>query len=102
MLIGGGDGFNLEGVEEISRITPNLICMKFVPSLQLFCLQKKYLSKMYKIAAISFSKMNVYEVMLLISLVCVSLATVLMVFELRTFGDFPNGFPWRTEEFLVK
>jgi len=46
--------------------------------------------------------MNVFEVMLLISLVCVSLATILMLLELRTFGDFPGGFPWRTDEFLVK
>ncbi len=46
--------------------------------------------------------MNVFEVMLLISLICVSLATILLAFELRTFGDFPFGFPWRTDEFLVK
>ncbi len=46
--------------------------------------------------------MNVFEVMLLISLICVSLATILLAFELRAFGDFPFGFPWRTDEFLVK
>lgn len=46
--------------------------------------------------------MNIYEVMLLISLVCVFLATILLLFELRMFGDFPNSFPWRTSEFLVK
>jgi len=41
--------------------------------------------------------MNVYDVMLLVSLICVAVATLLLFFELRTFGDFPGGFPWRTE-----
>ncbi len=46
--------------------------------------------------------MTVYEVMLLISLVCVSLAIVLLLMELSTFGGLFSGFPWRTEEVLVK
>ena len=42
--------------------------------------------------------LNLYDAMLLISLVCITLATLFLVFELRTFGDFPGGFPWRTSE----
>jgi hypothetical protein len=42
--------------------------------------------------------LNLYDAMLMISLVCITLATLFLVFELRTFGDFPGGFPWRTSE----
>ncbi len=40
--------------------------------------------------------MTIYDAMLLVSLICVALATLLLLVELRTFGDFPFGFPWRT------
>lgn len=43
------------------------------------------------------SKLTVFDAMLLIALLCVSAATVLMIMELRTFGDFPREFPWRTD-----
>ena len=42
--------------------------------------------------------MTIYDAMLLVSLICVAVATLLLLFELRTFGDFPGGFPWRTNE----
>ncbi|MFT5301967.1 MAG: hypothetical protein ACI87E_003345 [Mariniblastus sp.] len=44
------------------------------------------------------SSMTVFDAMLLISLICVVLATFMMFFELRIFGDFPSEFPWRTNE----
>ena len=47
-------------------------------------------------------KMNIYDAMMLISLICVVLASMMLLFELRNFGDFPGGFPWRTEEALIK
>lgn len=43
---------------------------------------------------------SVYDAMLLVSLICVSLATLLLVLELRRFGNFPFSFPWRTTEVL--
>lgn len=43
---------------------------------------------------------SVYDAMLLVSLICVTLATLLLVFELRRFGNFPFSFPWRTTEVL--
>jgi hypothetical protein len=42
--------------------------------------------------------MSIYDAMLLVSLICVAVATLLLFFELNTFGDFPGGFPWRTNE----
>ncbi len=46
------------------------------------------------------SELTIFDVALLISLIFVSLATLLMFFELRTFGNFPfDGFPWRTDKF---
>ena len=47
-------------------------------------------------------EMTVYEVMLLISLVCVTLSILLLLIELSSFGNLFSGFPWRTEEVLVK
>ena len=47
------------------------------------------------------SSLTVYEVMLLISLICIGLATILLLFELRSFGNFPFSFPWRTEEVFI-
>lgn len=42
--------------------------------------------------------MTIYDVLLLVSLICIGLATLILLFELRTFGDFPLSFPWRTNE----
>lgn len=46
--------------------------------------------------------MNVFEVMLLISLLSITAASLMMLFELRTFGDFPGSFPWRVDEAIIK
>ncbi len=43
---------------------------------------------------------TIFDAMLLVSLICVSVATAIMFFELRTFGNFPSTFPWRTSEVL--
>jgi hypothetical protein len=48
------------------------------------------------------SSMTIYDAMLLVALVCVTLATLNLFFELRLFGDFPGEFPWRTEEVTGK
>lgn len=46
------------------------------------------------------SEITIFDAALLISLILISLATLLMFFELRTFGNFPfDGFPWRTDKF---
>lgn len=42
--------------------------------------------------------LTVYDAMLMVSLVCIGLATLLLFLELRNFGDFPFSFPWRTNE----
>jgi hypothetical protein len=47
--------------------------------------------------SISFS---IYDAMLGISLICVALAIVLLVIELRGFGNFPFVFPWKTSDVL--
>ena len=44
-------------------------------------------------------EMTVYDSMLLVALLCATLATLLLFFELREFGKFPFSFPWRTNEF---
>ena len=44
-------------------------------------------------------EMTVYDSMLLVALLCATLATFLLFFELREFGNFPFSFPWRTSEF---
>ena len=43
--------------------------------------------------------LTIFDAMLLISLVCATLATLILFFELRDFGNFPFSFPWRTTEF---
>ena len=43
--------------------------------------------------------LTIFDAMLLISLVCATLATLILFFELRDFGNFPFSFPWRTNEF---
>ena len=48
----------------------------------------------------NMSELTIFDAALLISLIFVSLATLLMFFELRQFGNFPfDGFPWRTDKF---
>ncbi len=44
---------------------------------------------------------TIYDGMLVVSLVCITLATFLMVWELSTFGRFP-GFVWRVDEVVVQ
>lgn len=46
------------------------------------------------------ASMTIYDAMLIVSLVCIALATIILFFELRNFGTFPGGFPWRTSEVL--
>ena len=43
---------------------------------------------------------SVFDGLMLISLVCIFLATVLLFLELSRFGSLADGFPWRTTEFL--
>ncbi|MFK7767675.1 MAG: hypothetical protein AB8B55_10680 [Mariniblastus sp.] len=45
---------------------------------------------------------TVFDAMLLMALLFVTLATLFLFFELRTFGNFPFEFPWRTDEYLSK
>ena len=47
-------------------------------------------------------EMTIYDSMLLVSFICVTLATVLMFFSLAQYGSITSGFPWRTSEVLVK
>ncbi len=45
------------------------------------------------------SSFNVYNAMMLVSLVCVLLSIVLLFQELNTFGNILSGeFPWRTSD----
>lgn len=46
------------------------------------------------------ASMTIFDAMLIVSLVCIALATLILFFELRGFGTFPGGFPWRTSEVL--
>jgi hypothetical protein len=46
------------------------------------------------------ASMTIFDAMLIVSLICIGLATILLFFELREFGAFPGGFPWRTTEIL--
>ena len=43
---------------------------------------------------------NLFDAMLGLSVVFVALAILLLVFELRDFGNFPFQFPWKTSEIL--
>lgn len=54
----------------------------------------------FSLGAIDTSEITIFDAALLISLIFISLATLLMFFELRQFGNFPfDGFPWRTDKF---
>ena len=44
---------------------------------------------------------TVFDAMLMMSLVCITVAAILMFYELTTFGKFP-GFVWRTDEAAVE
>ena len=46
------------------------------------------------------ASMTIFDAMLIVSLICIALATLILFFELRGFGTFPGGFPWRTSEVL--
>jgi hypothetical protein len=46
------------------------------------------------------ASMTIFDAMLIVSLICICLATLILFFELRDFGTFPGGFPWRTGEVL--
>ena len=48
----------------------------------------------------SLFDMSVFDAMLLLSLVFITLATLILFLELNTFGKFPGSFPWRTSEYL--
>jgi uncharacterized integral membrane protein len=39
---------------------------------------------------------NVWNAMLLVSMVCIIAACLLLVFELRNFSNFPFSYPWNT------
>lgn len=43
--------------------------------------------------------MTVFDAMLLLSLIFITLATLKLFLELNTFGSFPGSFPWRTNGF---
>lgn len=40
---------------------------------------------------------NIYTSMLIFSFVCLLLGTLLLLFELQSYGDFPSEWPWKTE-----
>ena len=49
-----------------------------------------------------WKKFNVYEAMLLVSLLCIVAAIFLIFFELNKFGKFPSSsYPWRTDEAIA-
>ncbi len=43
---------------------------------------------------------SVFDGLLLLSLICICLATLLLFLNLSKFGSLADGFPWRTSEFL--
>ena len=45
------------------------------------------------------ASMTIYDGMLLVALLCATLATLFLFLELREFGNFPFSFPWRTKGF---
>ena len=42
------------------------------------------------------ASLGVYDLMALISAICLVVATILLVIEIRNWGQFP-GFPWRVD-----
>ena len=54
----------------------------------------------FSMGSFDASEITIFDAALLISLIFISLATLMMFFELRQFGNFPfDGFPWRTDKF---
>jgi len=54
----------------------------------------------FSMGSFDTSQITIFDAALLISLIFISLATLMMFFELRQFGNFPfDGFPWRTDKF---
>ena len=54
----------------------------------------------FGVGSFDTSEITIFDAVLLISLIFISLATIVLFFELRTFGNFPfGGFPWRTPGF---
>lgn len=45
---------------------------------------------------------NVWDAMLLISLVCVVVACLFLVFELRSFSNFPFSYPWNVSDAIME
>lgn len=48
------------------------------------------------------SMFNVWNAMLVISIFCILIACFLLVWELRTFSDFPFSFPWNADAARVQ
>jgi hypothetical protein len=49
---------------------------------------------------IDWAEVTIFDAILFASLLFICLATLLLFFELRNFGNFPfGGFPWRTDGF---
>ncbi len=48
------------------------------------------------------SMFNVWNAMLMISIVCILIACFLLVWELRTFSDFPFSYPWNADAAKVQ
>jgi hypothetical protein len=45
-----------------------------------------------------FPEMTIFEVMLILSFLFITLATIKLFYELNEFGDFPGSYPWRTSD----
>lgn len=43
---------------------------------------------------------SIFDAILGVSLICIALAIVLLIFELRTFAPWPAANPWNTSEIL--
>ena len=41
---------------------------------------------------------NLWDVMMIISLICIVVACILLFMELRSFSDFPSSYPWKTTD----
>ena len=41
---------------------------------------------------------NLWDVMMIISLICIVVACILLFMELRSFSDFPFSYPWKTTD----
>ena len=41
---------------------------------------------------------NLWDVMMIISLICIVVACILLFMELRSFSNFPFSYPWKTTD----